>query len=337
MANHNPGVRVGLALGSGAARGWGHIGVIRALEEAGYVPAWVAGTSMGALVGAMYAAGKLDELEDFARSLTPSRVMSYLDLVVPVRGLLQGDKVRDMLRGFLGELSVDRTLIPFCAVSTDLASGREMRLLEGNLVDAVYASIAIPGIFVPATYDGRFLVDGGLSSPVPVEAVRALGAGRIIAVDLNHNGGECDWCPPRPASGAPARPRAMAPRPAPGANEAAHALALAATQGQHRLKLGVLERRYREMETALRERTFRWIMRAPRPNVFDVIGSSINMVTIAMTRVTLAKSRPDLVICPALGQFNLWDFHDAAPAIAEGYASTRQALEQQPLLNASMG
>ncbi|MDH5527958.1 MAG: patatin-like phospholipase family protein [Nitrospirota bacterium] len=309
--------RIGLALGSGAARGWAHIGVIRALEHEGYAPAWVAGTSMGALVGAMYAAGKLDELEEFARGLTPRKVLSYVDLVVPVRGLLGGDDITDLLKQFFGEMRVDDTLIPFCAVATDLATGRAVRMYTGSMVNAVRASVAIPGVFNPVVREGKYLVDGGLVDPVPVALVRDMGAHRVVAVDLNHDIVECNWCAPNEVTN----------RPAPGATEAAHAMALAAVRGASDLNLGALERSYRKLEETVKTRAFDWIMRAARPNVFDVIGTSINVVSTIVTRVTLEVTRPEVLVRPTLGHMNLWDFSDAAEAIDEGYQATRRALK----------
>ncbi|RQN41119.1 patatin, partial [Paraburkholderia tropica] len=178
--------RVGLVLGGGAARGWAHIGAIRALEEAGIRPDVVCGTSIGALVGAVYANGDLDWLEDWVGKLTWQTVVRLLDLRFS-GGLLGGRKVIDLFAKQFNGRAIDDLKMPFAAVATELDTGREVWLREGGVVDAVRASIAIPGIFTPIWHDGVWLVDGGLSNPVPVSAARAMRADTVIAIDLNHD------------------------------------------------------------------------------------------------------------------------------------------------------
>lgn len=175
--------RVGLVLGSGSARGWAHIGVLRALAAEGVVPDLVCGTSVGALVGSIYAEGRLDEFEEWVRALQWRGVLSLMDPGWH-GGLLAGDKLVDYLsarfiRGDFAELQV-----PFAAVATDLSTGREVWLREGKLADAVRASYATPGLFRPVLRDNRFLIDGGVVNPVPVSLARAMGADIVIAVDL---------------------------------------------------------------------------------------------------------------------------------------------------------
>ena len=176
--------RLAIALGSGSARGWAHIGVLRALGEAGIVPDIVCGTSMGAFVGAAFASGELDALEGWARGLTRRDVLGFFDVSLGVGGLIKGEK----LLGFTSRLFLDETFDqlerPFACVATDLASGREVWLREGRVRDAVHASAALPGLMAPLRVDGRFLVDGGLVNPVPVSLCRVLGADIVIAIDL---------------------------------------------------------------------------------------------------------------------------------------------------------
>jgi NTE family protein len=175
--------RLGLALGSGSARGWAHIGVIRALAEAGIVPDVICGCSIGAMVGAAYADGSLDKLEGWVAGLTMRDVMGLLDVGFG-GGLLKGDK----LIGFFERHFVDRDFselkVPFACVATDLANGREVWLREGSVAAAVRASIAVPGLFQPVSRDSRLLVDGALVNPVPVSLCRAMGAEIGVAVDL---------------------------------------------------------------------------------------------------------------------------------------------------------
>jgi NTE family protein len=179
-----PAPRVGLALGSGSARGWAHIGVIRALEEAGVRPDLVCGTSIGSLVGAAYAAGELDRLEQWALSLRPGEVIRFLDLS-PRRGLVKGERIMSFFQRNFRDRPLEELTLPFAAVATSLEDGAEVWLRHGSTLAAVRASIAIPGLLAPVLHEGSVLVDGGLANPVPVSLARAMGAGFVIAVDLN--------------------------------------------------------------------------------------------------------------------------------------------------------
>ena len=182
MAKRKP--RIGIALGAGSARGWAHIGVLRALVEAGIKPDLVCGTSIGSLVGAVYAGDHLAELEEWVTALTWRKVVSYFDLSFG-SGLLKGEKLFDHLRGGLLDGRIEDLKRPFAAAATDLASGREVWLREGLVADAVRASIAMPGLFTPLSRDDQLLVDGALVNPVPVSLARAMGADFVIAVDLS--------------------------------------------------------------------------------------------------------------------------------------------------------
>ena len=175
--------RIGIALGAGAARGWAHIGVLEALLDAGIVPESVCGTSIGALVGAVYADDEIATLKDWVRALTWRKLVGYLD--VSFRGgLVKGGRLFDFLRGNLLDKRIESLRLPFAAVATDLVNGREVWLREGPVADAVRASIAIPGLFTPWLEDDRQLVDGALVNPVPVSLARAMEADFVIAVDL---------------------------------------------------------------------------------------------------------------------------------------------------------
>lgn len=175
--------KVGLALGSGSARGWAHIGVIRALQEAGIVPDILCGCSIGALVGAAYADGDLDALEQWTTRLTWQDVVGLLDVGF-TGGLIKGDKLTAFFEKHFVDKDFSALPLPFACVATELASGREVWLKEGSVAAAVRASIALPGLLAPVNRDGRLLVDGGLVNPVPVSLCRALGADVVIAVDL---------------------------------------------------------------------------------------------------------------------------------------------------------
>lgn len=176
--------RIGIALGAGSARGWAHIGVLQALKKSGIVPEVVCGTSIGALVGAVYADDRLDELEQWVSSLTWRRVVGFFDVAFS-SGLLKGGKLFTFLRAGLLDKQIEQLKRPFAAVATDLANGREVWFRSGSVADAVRASIATPGLFTPWQDKDRLLVDGALVNPVPVSLARAMEAEFVIAVDLN--------------------------------------------------------------------------------------------------------------------------------------------------------
>jgi NTE family protein len=166
--------RIGLALGSGAARGWAHIGVLNALTAAGIEVAVVCGSSIGAVVGAAFAAGRLAELETFARSLSWRAILSQLDLRPAGGGLFAGERISRTLVDLIGHAAIETLGLHYGAVATELGSGREVWLREGDLAVAIRASMALPGVMAPVELDGQWLLDGGLVNPVPVSLCRAL-------------------------------------------------------------------------------------------------------------------------------------------------------------------
>ena len=291
---HPPAPRIGLALGSGSARGWAHIGVLRVLEQAGVSADSVCGTSMGALVGAAYTVGMLDRLETWARDLTWQGVVGLLDLKIS-GGLVGGNKLLDILREGLEDRGIEDLPKPYAAVATELASGREIWLRDGPLVDAVRASIAVPGLFTPAERDGRLLVDGGLVNPVPVSLCRAMGADIVIAVDVNSDlMGRKPPHSPGPAEETPEPPSGT-------------------------------------FATMLTKLTSSRIKSGPKssvemPSMLDVIGTGINIMQVRITRSRLAGEPADILIQPRLSDIAAMDFHRAVPAIAEGRRAAEQVL-----------
>jgi len=182
-----PQTKIALALGGGAARGWAHIGVLRALDEDGIEIGMIAGTSIGALVGGCYLAGKLDELEEFARSLTMRRMVGFLDFVIGGGGLLGGMRLSKRMREHLSDIQIEDLDRPFTAVATEISTGHEVWIHSGSLSTAIHASYALPGIFQPVDCNGRTLVDGALVNPVPVSVCRAHEAPLVIAVNLHYD------------------------------------------------------------------------------------------------------------------------------------------------------
>jgi NTE family protein len=177
---------VALALGGGAARGWAHIGVLRALDEAEIEVSMIAGTSIGALVGGCYLAGKLDELEEFARSLTRRRILSWLDLKLGGSGLFGGLKLDARMREHMSGIAIEDLPRPLVCVATEIRTGHEIWLTSGSLIMAMRASYALPGVFEPVACNGRLLVDGALVNPVPVSVLRAYEQPAVVAVNLHY-------------------------------------------------------------------------------------------------------------------------------------------------------
>ena len=333
MAGRRRNPRIGLVLGGGAARGWAHIGAIRALEEAGIRPDVVCGTSIGALVGAVYANGDLDWLEDWVGRLTWQTVVRLLDLRFS-GGLLGGRKVIEVFANQFNGRDIGELRMPFTAVATELDTGREVWLQDGGVVDAVRASIAIPGIFTPIWHDGVWLVDGGLSNPVPVSAARAMRANCVIAIDLNHDilngrdlGGAIDTLPREPADAPVVDPAAAAAaagrrcggpcrrwrQPADG--DAAGVSGVADPAGSADVRVAPPPS-------------------ARVPSMLSAIAQSIDIMQVRITRSRLAGEPADILIQPRLGGMGIFDFHRAAPAIAEGRAAVQYML---PAIRAQLG
>jgi NTE family protein len=300
MSKHHP--RIGLALGSGSARGWSHIGVIRVLERAGISPDIVCGTSIGALVGAVYAAGELDRLEPWVKSLTWTSVLGMMDFRMG-GGLIEGARLVDFFRSRYQDPGITALGKRYACVATELATGREVWLREGPVIDAVRASIALPGLFTPTQLDGRLLVDGGLVNPVPVSLCRAMGADIVIAVDLNW---DIMLHRTRVAS------QAKEPEPPSSYNVMLEAIMskfrpLAKTNGN-----GGGEPRA-EVEI---------------PSMMDVLTSSLNIMQMRITQSRMAGEPADVVIRPRLNDVAAMDFHLATPTIVEGERAAEFALPQ---------
>jgi len=177
--------KVGLALGGGAARGIAHVGVIKVLEKKGIIPQMIAGTSIGAIIGAIYAK-EMDIvlLEQYAMDWSRWRTAQLLDPTLPRVALIKGKKVEAILDTYLGQVTFSELKVPFACVAVDIDSGEEIVFKEGLVASAVRASISVPGVFPPIERDGAFIVDGGLVNPVPVSTVREMGAEYVIAVNV---------------------------------------------------------------------------------------------------------------------------------------------------------
>jgi len=327
--------RIGLALGSGAAKGWAHVGVIRALEARGVRPDIVCGSSMGALVGAAYAAGRLDEFEGWTADLEWGRVVSYLDLSTR-GGLLKARRFFEFFEPDFSDAMIEDLPRPFAAVGTDLATGQEVWMREGRLLDALRATIALPGLVTPARWQGRWLVDGGLVNPVPISLARALGADYVIAVDLNTTllGRRL-----RPASPGSPRNESRA-EPDESNGQAATLLAAvekklleatdeSAEEAAASSGFALAERlnvAFRELASGVRERfASDGPSRSDMPSLYDVLANSINIMQVRIGRSRMAGDPPEMLVTPRLADFGLLDFERSAEAIEEGERALESA------------
>ncbi len=313
MAGDHHGARpkVGLALGSGSARGLAHVGVIRAIEDAGLKVDVIGGTSMGALIGAIYAAGKLSELEATFRTFDWKKTASFFDVVLPKSGLLDGAKVSELARTHIHTESIETLPKPFAAVATDIISGEEVIIRTGDVIEAVRASISVPGIFTPVRSNGRILVDGGLTNPVPVSAVRAMGADIVIAVDLNHEiiAGK-NLKPLLPGDSSEDNVAGMFSR----------------WMGDYRLSMKDIRQRLLAGNNPASAQFRKWISAEPLPSIFEVLLASINIMETRLTQTRLSLDRPDVIIQPPLGHIRFMEFGRAEEIIAIGYEHARQQL-----------
>lgn len=304
--------KIGLALGSGSARGLAHVGVIRAIADAGIQIDCIAGTSMGALIGAVHAAGKLDELETFFLDFDWKKTASFFDIVLPRSGLLDGAKVSALVRSHIHADDMEALPIAFAAVASDLVSGEEVVLRTGDIIEAVRASISVPGIFTPVRRNGQILVDGGLINPVPASAARGMGAGFVIAVDLNHqivNGKNLKPLLPAAASAT------SDPQLRPGWKDVY-------SQTMQSLKQKLLA-----SDAPGRTQLLRWLAREePLPSIFEVLLASINIMETNITQTRLHIDQPDLIIQPPLGHIRFLEFGRAEEIIEIGYEHTRQQI-----------
>ncbi|WP_370226216.1 patatin-like phospholipase family protein [Pararhodobacter marinus] len=286
---------IGLALGSGGARGWCHIGVLRELEDMGIRPDVVAGSSMGALVGAAYAAGKLDALEDWATGLTLRTILPLIDVGIAGAGLVGGAGILTMLKGLDMPETIEELALPFAAVATELRHGREIWLRKGKLATAVRASVSIPGLLRPQLHEGRWLIDGGVVNPVPVSAARALGAESVIAVnpDAGIAGGFYDV--------AEAQPRGAA---------------IGALIPEALRNLWTDNKEEDDTEPA-----------PPEPSYMTLAMAVIDIMSEQIRRSRLAGDPPQVLLGARLKGVSIMDLHRAPECIAEGRRLVRAQAE----------
>ena len=290
------GPSVGLVLGSGSARGWAHIGVIRGLAEEGIVPDAVCGCSIGAFVGAAYANGDFGKLESWALSLAWQDVLSLLDVSLK-GGLIKGERLIQFFEKHFVDRDFSSLPVPFACVATDLESGREVWLREGSVAEGVRASIALPGLFTPVPRGAGYLVDGGLVNPVPVSLCRAMGADTVIAVDLN----------------ADLLGRHLKPKPAKAPRQRVTA------EEPETLTDSVMAR----IQASMAQLGINHDTGTQAPAMLDVLATSINIMQVLITRSRLAGEPADVMVTPLLADLGLMEFHRGSAAIDAG----RRAVE----------
>ncbi|MFT0893274.1 patatin-like phospholipase family protein [Pseudochelatococcus sp. G4_1912] len=294
--------RFGLALGGGAARGWAHIGVLKLLLREGLRPTVIGGTSIGAVVGGCYAAGKLEELEEFARSLTKRRIVSLMDFHLNGSGLLGGDRLQKLLEKHLGMLKIEELPIRFAAVATELGSGHEIWLTRGPLIEALRASYALPGVFDAVRVRGRWLMDGALVNPIPVTTARVLGAETVVAVNLN---------------GDPRARTTIAPSIDPDEGEDT------ITHVNHPSEK-MRRRFFAPFQSGAP--SARGKQQARGPGLATVLMDAFNITQDRIARSRLAGDPPDITVSPRLARIGLFDFDRAGEIIDLGEKAAERAL-----------
>ena len=289
---------IGLALGGGVARGWAHIGALRALIEAGIEPDIIAGTSIGSVVGAAYLAGRLDSLERWARSLDRRKVLQYMDLSWGGSGLMKGVRLTKVLNHYLDGKNIEDFDRKFAAVTCDLRTGYEVWLQQGPVIPAIRASYALPGAFEPVKVDGRYMIDGALVNPVPVSACRAMGAHLVIAVSLSGDAfgpigtaHEVDFEKPELE------------------DEDAPDIAIMAHQSLNKLR----------PDRVLLKSLLGGTKPGKSPRIGSVMMGTLNIVMDRIGRSRLAGDPPDVFVAPRIGHIGMLEFTRAEELIERGY------------------
>lgn len=279
-------MKIGLALGSGSSRGWAHIGIIKALADLGITPDIVCGTSIGALIGASYLSNNLENLEEWACSLTKFEIMKFFEINMSLNGFVDTQRLHHFLNKYVASDSavIEDFGKEYAAIATDLETGKEICLNKGSVLEAVWSSISLPGLFPAIKTNDRWLVDGGLVNPVPVSTCRALGADIVIAVDLNNDivGKHFKrYIPPKKKEGVIG-------------------------------KINDLVKEYTPsiFDTGENSET--------PPNLFDAIASSINITQDRITKSRMGEDPPDILLSPKLSHIRLLEFYRAREAMDEG-------------------
>ncbi len=303
-------MKIGIALGSGSARGWSHLGVLQSLAELGIKPTVVTGASAGSLVGAAYASNCIDELQEWALGLTRRDIWRLLDATLGSKGgIIKGDRLMRAIAGQLPDQPIEDLSIPYGSVAADLTNGMEVWIKDGSLHQAIRASSGFPGLFAPMRYRDRWLIDGGVVNPVPVSLCRALGADFVIAVNLNQH---------------------------------------LNTRGKRAQKDTLSDDAKKELEKQKDEAE--WLHKwsdmvnsfisshrhdsdtLDEPGMVDVMTATINIMQNRITRSRMVGDPPDAAISPNLSGFQMMDFHRAQEAITAGKTAVSRAIQDLEVL-----
>ncbi len=332
--------KIGLALGAGSARGLSHIGVLRAFEDAGIQPAFIAGTSIGSMMGAAYASGNLDKMESFMRDIDVRKMLRYCDFVLPRQALMEGEKIMDLIHEIIPVSDFSELNVPFKAVACDIYTGEQIIMDSGNVHVAVRASISLPGIFLPVFHQGRWLVDGGLVNPVPVSVVRDADVDLVIAVDLNSevldaNGLKRDKHSKKKLKNDRNRQiqeKSASRKQAEVDKTIIEQLSSNATKDENWF-MDALGSRYREMERSVKDKVNKWwdddkIDKPEGPSIFDALAFSIDIMSVQITKRNFELSPADHVIIPGVGHLGLFDYDEAGPTIDDGYEKAQELIKK---------
>lgn len=291
-------MRVALVLGSGGARGYAHIGVIEVLRDAGHEIVAISGSSMGAVVGGVTAAGQLDAFTDWVTHLTRRDVLRMLDVHLGAPGLVGADKIVSKLHELTGEIDIENLQIPFTAVATDVEARREAWFRSGPLHPAVRASMAIPGVFTPVTIDGRLYVDGGLLNPVPIEPMAFVDADLTVAVSLSGNR-------------RPTRPATVEPAATNGRRSETFKRLRAALGNEADTNGNGTDGKAAEFGTL---------------GLLELVSYSLDTTAALVGRYRSAARPPDIAITVPFNVCGTFDFHRAPEVIAAGRQAAHDAL-----------
>lgn len=296
-------MNIGLALGGGSSRGWSHIGVIKALADQGVFPNIICGTSIGALVGASYVSNNLDKLEEWVCSLTKFETARFFEINTSLNGFVNTERLHNFLNEYVAsdDSVIEDLNKQYATVATDLETGREVWLTKGLVLEAVWSSIALPGLFPAIKNNNKWLIDGGLVNPVPVSVCRALGADIVIAVNLNGDIVGKHFQKP---------------------------------ENKIKQDTGVVDK-ITDLVTEYAASVFSTSTDEEQPpSLFEAIASSVNITQDRITRSRMAGDPPDILLSPKLSHIGLLEFYRASEAINEGKACVQRMLpEIQYVLN----
>jgi NTE family protein len=329
--------KIGLALGAGSARGLSHIGVLKAFQQKGIVPSYIAGTSIGSMMGAVYASGNLEAVEAFMRGITLGKMANYLDFTIPRQALMEGEKIMGLLHEIIPVTNFADLNFPFCAVACDIHTGKQVVIDSGDVHQAVRASISLPGVFLPVRYQDMWLVDGGLVNPVPVSVVRDQQVDIIIAVDLNSDVMDANGQKKNKKARKELKSRREASAKSTGVDEATIE---ELTKRKPSWILGAMGNRFKEMERSLKDTFDKWLddddkaeskTNLKGPSIFDALAFSIDIMSVQITRRNFETHPADFYIEPAVGHLGLFDYDEAAPTIDDAYEKTLKLIEEEGL------